>query len=71
MSDDSRPPPPPTDDNGTSSTETTLSNGDSTQARLRKRFVTQIKRKAEFIHDIMFNLDTLIYAEICVLYYME
>lgn len=39
--------------------------------QIRKRFAAQTKRKAEFIHDIMFNLDILIYAEVCVLYYME
>jgi hypothetical protein len=72
MNDDSRLPPLSADDNGTSSAEAAASsNGDSVQARLRKRFATQTKRKAEFIHDIMFNLDILIYAEICVLYYME
>ena len=72
MSDDSRPPPPPADDIGTSSAEAAASsNGDSVQGRLRKRFAAQTKRKAEFIHDIMFNLDILVYAEICVLYYLE
>jgi hypothetical protein len=72
MTDDSRPPPPSADDNGTSSAEAAASsNGDSMYARLRKRFATQTKRKAEFIHDIMFNLDILIYAEICILYYKE
>jgi hypothetical protein len=58
--------------NGTSSTRATAaSDADNALARRRKRFATQIKRKAEFIHDIMFNLDLLIYAELCALYYME
>jgi hypothetical protein len=58
--------------NGTSSAEADeSSNDESTRARIRKRLATQTKRKAEFIHDIMFNLDLLIYAELCVLYYME
>ena len=47
------------------------SNGESAKARVRDRVAAQTKRKAEFIHDIMFNLDILIYAELCVLYYME
>jgi hypothetical protein len=58
--------------NGTSSAEAEeSSNDESTRAQIRKRLATQTKRKAEFIHDIMFNLDLLIYAELCVLYYME
>src|SRR5438045_6538737 len=67
MSDDSRPAPPAANNNGTSSTEP----ASNSQAHIRKKFATQTKRKADFIHDIMFNLDLLIYAEICVLYYME
>lgn len=47
------------------------SNGEGAKIRIRERIATQTKRKAEFIHDIMFNLDILIYAELCVLYYME
>jgi len=63
---------PPDIRNGTSSAEAEeSSNGESAKAQIRKRFATQTKRKAEFIHDIMFNLDILIYAELCVLYYME
>jgi hypothetical protein len=64
--------PRPDINNGTSSAEAEeLSNEESTRAQIRKRLATQTKRKAEFIHDIMFNLDLLIYAELCVLYYME
>ena len=47
------------------------SNDESAKAQIRRRVATQTKRKAVFIHDIMFNLDILIYAELCVLYYME
>jgi hypothetical protein len=36
-----------------------------------KRILAQTKRKSEFIHDMMFNLDLLIYAELCVLYSKE
>lgn len=58
--------------NGTASAEVEeSSDGESAKAQIRKRVATQTKRKAECIHDIMFNLDILIYAELCVLYYME
>jgi hypothetical protein len=58
--------------NRTSSAEAEeSSNDESAKAKIRKRVAAQTKRKAEFIHDIMFNLDILIYAELCVLYYME
>jgi len=63
---------PPNINNGTSSAEVEeSSNDDSAKAQIRKRIAAQTKRRAEFIHDIMFNLDILIYAELCVLYYME
>ena len=63
---------PPNINNETSSAEAEgSSNGDSAKAQIRKRFAAQTKRRAEFIHDLMFNLDILIYAELCVLYYME
>src|SRR5271167_20282 len=48
-----------------------FNNGESAQSKMRKRLLLQTKRKADIIHEIMFNLDILIYAEICVLYYME
>ncbi len=64
--------PRPDIENDTSSEETSESSGEETpQARMRKRALKQTRRKADFIHDIMYNLDILIYAEICVLYYME
>jgi hypothetical protein len=44
---------------------------ESPQARLTKRILAQSKRKSEFFHDMMFNLDVLIYAELCILYYAE
>jgi len=76
MSDDSTP-TPAVDLRRVSVNETNLaqaaesSNGESVQSQMRKRLLSQTKRKAEFIHEIMFNLDIVIYAEICVLYYME
>lgn len=62
---------PPNINNGTSSAEAESSNDESVKVQTRKIFAAQTKRRAEFIHDIMFNLDILIYAELCVLYYME
>ncbi len=62
----------PDRNNGTSPAEgTESSESESAKTRIRDRVAVQAKRKAEFIHDIMFNLDILIYAELCVLYYME
>ena len=78
MSDDPRLSPSadtrPDAGNGTGSAEAGASgneDGETVQSGFRKRFAIQTQRKADFIHDIMFNLDILIYAEICVLYYME
>lgn len=42
-----------------------------TQTQLRERLLAQTRRKADFVNDIMLNLDILIYAELCILYYME
>jgi hypothetical protein len=49
--------------------ETTAEEGP--QAKIGKRILAQTKRKSEFVHDMIFNLDLLIYAELCVLYYTE
>lgn len=38
---------------------------------MRERVLAQVKKKADYINDIMLNLDVLIYAELCVVYYME
>ncbi|KAL5346921.1 hypothetical protein ACLOAV_008064 [Pseudogymnoascus australis] len=43
----------------------------SPAARRRRRIFIQTKKKAEFIHDILVNLDMLIYAELCLMYYHE
>jgi hypothetical protein len=37
----------------------------------QKRVQAQTKKKYEFVNSLMANLDTLIYAELCILYYME
>lgn len=44
---------------------------DGPEARLRKRTTIQTKKRSEFIHDIAVNLDMLIYAELCYMYYLE
>ncbi|KFY98125.1 hypothetical protein V498_01678 [Pseudogymnoascus sp. VKM F-4517 (FW-2822)] len=43
----------------------------SPAARRRRRIFIQTKKKAEFIHDILVNLDMLIYAELCLMYYHD
>ncbi|OAF61439.1 hypothetical protein VC83_02195 [Pseudogymnoascus destructans] len=43
----------------------------SPAARRRRRIFIQTKKKAEFIHDILVNLDVLIYAELCFMYYND
>jgi len=64
---------PTTSDNTTTqAAEVADANNEETpQGRLRKRIFAQTKRKAEFVHDIIVNLDMLIYAELCALYYMD
>jgi hypothetical protein len=41
------------------------------QTRAQKRAEAQVKKKYEFVNSLMSNLDVLIYAELCILYYME
>ncbi|KAI9745227.1 MAG: hypothetical protein M1818_001505 [Claussenomyces sp. TS43310] len=38
---------------------------------LREHVLAQVKKKADFINDIMLNLDLLIYAELCIIYCMD
>ena len=54
--------------------------GDTAAARARiqteltpaqKRAQSQTKWKYEFVNSMMASLDTLIYAELCIVYYME
>jgi hypothetical protein len=71
MSNDSGPVQPATDNNGSSSAEGAPSEDSNAQELRQRRYATQIKRKADFINNVMFNLDLLIYAELCALYYME
>lgn len=40
-------------------------------APAQSRATLQMKKKYEFIDNIMNNLDMLIYVELCILYYME
>jgi len=40
-----------------------------TPAQLRAQ--AQTKKKYEFVNALMTNLDVIIYAELCILYYME
>lgn len=37
----------------------------------QKRVQSQTKKKYEFVTSLVTNLDVLIYAELCILYYME
>lgn len=37
----------------------------------KERVLEQTKKKVEFLGHILSNLDMLIYAELCCLYYME
>jgi hypothetical protein len=41
------------------------------QTPAQKRAQAQTKKKYEFVNTLMTNLDVLIYAELCILYYME
>ncbi|OBT89150.1 hypothetical protein VE02_01659 [Pseudogymnoascus sp. 03VT05] len=73
------PQPPPSDD-AAAAAETPAAtpppgaagiDDNSPAARRRRRIFIQTKKKAEFIHDILVNLDMLIYAELCFMYYNE
>lgn len=56
---------------GTYATEPEFDGEESPEKRIQKRVYAQTKRKAEFVHDIIINLDMIIYAELCILYYLE
>jgi len=43
----------------------------SVQTPAQRRAQAQTKKKYEFVNSLMTNLDVLIYAELCILYYME
>jgi hypothetical protein len=53
------------------STESHQNGPASAQTPVQKRAQAQTKKKYEFINGLMTNLDALIYAELCILYYME
>jgi len=38
---------------------------------MRRRLLAPFRRKSEFVADLMFKLDLLIYAELVFLYYLE
>jgi hypothetical protein len=44
---------------------------DNAPTPAQKRAQAQTKKKYEFVNGLMTNLDVLIYAELCVVYYME
>jgi hypothetical protein len=41
------------------------------QTPTQKKAQSQTKKKYEFVNGLMTNLDILIYAELCIVYYME
>ena len=41
------------------------------QTPAQARAQAQTKKKYEFVNSLMTNLDVMIYAELCILYYME
>ncbi|OBT45376.1 hypothetical protein VE00_04037 [Pseudogymnoascus sp. WSF 3629] len=74
------PQPPPPSNNAAAAAETPAAtpppaaagiDDNSPAARRRRRIFIQTKKKAEFIHDILVNLDMLIYAELCFMYYND
>jgi len=44
---------------------------ENAQTPAQKRAQSQTKKKYEFVNNLMTNLDVLIYAELCILYYMD
>ncbi|RFU32010.1 hypothetical protein B7463_g4321, partial [Scytalidium lignicola] len=42
-----------------------------TQTRAQQRAIAHTKKKYEFITSLMWNLDILIYVELCILYYLD
>lgn len=82
MNNDPTPPPAadldlPSSSNPTSSSNPVIEPSASREARedaqtpAQKRAQAQTKKKYEFVNTLMTNLDVLIYAELCILYYME
>jgi len=46
-------------------------NNNDKKKLMRERVLARVKKKADYITDIMLNLDVLIYAELCAVYYMD
>lgn len=64
-------PPPASEAPAPTPTPAVAIDDNSPAARRRRRIFIQTKKKAEFVHDVLVNLDMLIYAEICFMYYHE
>jgi hypothetical protein len=47
------------------------SNGVDRKAQTRKRIQVQTEKKNSFLAALLDNLDSIVYAELCILYYME
>lgn len=56
---------------GENATEATSEPTQNAQTPAQKKAQVQTKKKYEFVNTLMTNLDILIYAELCILYYME
>lgn len=41
------------------------------QSLIHKRALARAKKKSEYLVKLISNLDTLIYIELCIIYYME
>lgn len=41
------------------------------RSQAQKRALARLKKKSEFLLNLITNLDTLIYVEFCIIYYME
>jgi len=64
--------PPVPDNNASSSANAAEAGDDNVQPTpLRMRLYVQAKKKSELLQEIMVNLDILIYAELCIVYYMD
>jgi hypothetical protein len=63
---------PVAEHSASTSTEAAVGNDGSPRADwLRKRLLSPLRKKAEFVSDLMFKLDLVIYAELVVMYYLE
>ena len=63
--------PPSTSSDPIAETSASRETQQDAQTPSQKRAQAQTKKKYEFVNGLMTNLDVLIYAELCILYYME